>query len=180
MWLGSAGAACLGALSKASVSCAPVRGSMCSVLQDFLEDVIPIVNMQLTTPALDGLQHLFKQYVAMMSRARAPPEDAEGWSDTTALNAELMAAARAKGETEGSEAATPSDPSAGGGSHVRRATSEAQQLALIANATVLSEELPRLAVKLTQPAGTEKEKSRLHREHRRSSGGETKRCALIA
>ena len=46
--------------------------------QEFLEDVVPIINLQLTTPTLEGLAYLFTQYLAILNKARAPSEGEGG------------------------------------------------------------------------------------------------------
>lgn len=48
-------------------------------MQDFLEDVAPLISMQLGGPTLDGLSMLFDQYVDMLIKAvPSLGEDEEG------------------------------------------------------------------------------------------------------
>lgn len=42
-------------------------------MQDFLEDVAPLISMQLGGPTLDGLSMLFDQYVDMLIKAVPSP-----------------------------------------------------------------------------------------------------------
>eukprot|EP00897_Mesotaenium_endlicherianum_P010172 jgi/Mesen1/9183/ME000591S08516 len=56
-----------------------------AMLQEFLEDVVPIVNMQLTTPTLDGLAHLFEEYVGMLHKALQQEEGA-AWDGVDGSN----------------------------------------------------------------------------------------------
>jgi len=46
-------------------------------LQDFLEDVAPLISMQLGAPTLDGLSMLFDQYIDMLIKAVPSPGDDE-------------------------------------------------------------------------------------------------------
>ncbi|KAK8967625.1 hypothetical protein KSP40_PGU001188 [Platanthera guangdongensis] len=93
-----------------------------SMLQDFFEDVGPLLSMQLGGSTLDGLHKVFNSYVNLLINALpGSMEDEEN--------------------LEGS-----------GNKIVRLAETEAQQLALLANASLLSEELlPRAATKLISP-----------------------------
>ncbi|CAI7898998.1 unnamed protein product [Closterium sp. NIES-53] len=143
-----------------------------SMVQDFLEDVVPIVNLQLTTPTLDGLAHLYSQYTAMLNRARTPEDSSSDW-DASASAAFSASTSQAGGPGEGAEG---EGGGAGAAGIVNKAVTDRQQLALIANAVTLAEELPRLAVRLTQPVAGQ----RASREQRRSSGGEAKRQQLLA
>ncbi|CAI5952868.1 unnamed protein product [Closterium sp. NIES-65] len=142
-----------------------------SMVQDFLEDVVPIVNLQLTTPTLDGLAHLYSQYTAMLNRARTP-EDSSDW-DASASAAFATSTSQAGGPGDAGEG---EGGGAGAAGIVNKAVTDRQQLALIANAVTLAEELPRLAARLTQPVAGQ----RASREQRRSSGGEAKRQQLLA
>ncbi|CAK7342179.1 unnamed protein product [Dovyalis caffra] len=90
-----------------------------SMVQDFLEDVGPLESLQLDGPALGGVLQVFNSYVNLLIRAL--PSSTE--------NEESL---------EGS-----------GSRIVRMAETEAQQLALLANASLLADELlPRAAMKL--------------------------------
>lgn len=90
-----------------------------SMVQDFFEDVGPLLSMQLGSSTLDGLQKVFNSYVNLLINALpGSMEDVEN--------------------LEGS-----------GNKIVRLAETEAQQLSLLANASLLAEELlPRAATKL--------------------------------
>ncbi|XP_073392365.1 exocyst complex component EXO84B [Physcomitrium patens] len=94
------------------------------MVQDFLEDVAPLISMQLGGPTLDGLSMLFDSYVDMLMKAvPSPGEDEEGGAEN------------------------------GGDRKVRPAATESQQLALLGNASALADELlPRAASKLV-PGG---------------------------
>lgn len=49
------------------------------LLQDFLEDVAPLISMQLGGHTLDGLSLVFDQYIDMLIKAvPSPGEDDEG------------------------------------------------------------------------------------------------------
>jgi hypothetical protein len=101
------------------------------MVQDFLEDVAPLISMQLGGPTLDGLSMLFDQYVDMLIKAvPSPGEEDEGGAEN------------------------------GDDRKVRAATTEAQQLALLGNASALADELlPRAASKLV-PGGMQTVMSR--------------------
>lgn len=88
-------------------------------LQDFFEDVGPLLSMQLGGPTLEGLHQVFNSYVNLLIKALpASMEDEENF--------------------EGS-----------GNKIVRMAETEAQQIALLANASLLADELlPRAIMKL--------------------------------
>ncbi|KAK8953880.1 hypothetical protein KSP39_PZI002269 [Platanthera zijinensis] len=90
-----------------------------SMVQDFFEDVGPLLSMQLGGSTLDGLHKVFNSYVNLLINALpGSMEDEEN--------------------LEGS-----------GNKIVRLAETEAQQLALLANVSLLAEELlPRAATKL--------------------------------
>nr|CAB3492817.1 unnamed protein product [Digitaria exilis] len=90
-----------------------------SMVQDFFEDVGPLVSLQLGGSAMDGLQKIFDSYVNLLISALPGTVDDE-------VNLEGL-----------------------GNKIVRMAETEEQQLALLANASLLSEELlPRAAMKL--------------------------------
>ncbi|CAI5488767.1 unnamed protein product [Closterium sp. Naga37s-1] len=147
-----------------------------SMVQDFLEDVVPIVNLQLTTPTLDGLAHLYSQYTAMLNRARTPDDSSSDW-DAAAAAAFAASTSHAGGPGEGADGDGEGEGGgAGAAGIVNKAVTDRQQLALIANAVTLADELPRLAARLTQPVAGQ----RASREQRRSSGGEAKRQQLLA
>lgn len=89
-------------------------------LQDFFEDVGPLLSMQLGSKTLDGLFQVFSSYVNMLIKA-------------------LPGSMEEESNFEGS-----------GNKIVRMAETEAQQMALLANASLLADELlPRAAVKLS-------------------------------
>ncbi|KAH6773304.1 exocyst complex component 84B [Perilla frutescens var. hirtella] len=90
-----------------------------TMVQDFFEDVGPLLSMQLGSKTLDGLFQVFNSYVNMLIKALPGSMDEEA-------------------DFEGS-----------GNKIVRLAETEAQQIALLANASLLAEELlPRAAMKL--------------------------------
>ncbi|KAK9281747.1 hypothetical protein L1049_004892 [Liquidambar formosana] len=88
------------------------------MVQDFFEDVGPLLSMQLGGQTLEGLFQVFNSYVSMLIKALPMEEEAN---------------------FEGS-----------GNKIVRMAETEAQQIALLANASLLADELlPRAAMKLS-------------------------------
>ncbi|PAN44464.1 hypothetical protein PAHAL_9G045000 [Panicum hallii] len=90
-----------------------------SMVQDFFEDVGPLVSLQLGGSAMDGLLKIFDSYVNLLVSALPGSVDDE-------VNLEGL-----------------------GNKIVRMAETEEQQLALLANASLLAEELlPRAAMKL--------------------------------
>ncbi|OEL22776.1 Exocyst complex component EXO84B [Dichanthelium oligosanthes] len=90
-----------------------------SMVQDFFEDVGPLVSLQLGGSAMDGLLKIFDSYVNLLISALPGSVDDE-------VNLEGL-----------------------GNKIVRMAETEEQQLALLANASLLAEELlPRAAMKL--------------------------------
>ncbi|CAD6344072.1 unnamed protein product [Miscanthus lutarioriparius] len=90
-----------------------------SMVQDFFEDVGPLISLQLGGSAMDGLLKIFNSYVDLLISALPGSVDDE-------VNLEGL-----------------------GNKIVRMAETEDQQLALLANASLLAEELlPRAAMKL--------------------------------
>ncbi|XP_062214282.1 exocyst complex component EXO84B-like [Phragmites australis] len=90
-----------------------------SMVQDFFEDVEPLVSLQLGDSTMDGLLKIFNSYVNLLISALPGSVDDE-------VNLEGL-----------------------GNKIVRMAETEQQQLALLANASLLAEELlPRAAMKL--------------------------------
>ncbi|XP_066365582.1 exocyst complex component EXO84B-like [Miscanthus floridulus] len=90
-----------------------------SMVQDFFDDVGPLVSLQLGGSAMDGLLEIFNSYVNLLISALPGSVDDE-------VNLEGL-----------------------GNKIVRMAETEEQQLALLANASLLAEELlPRAAMKL--------------------------------
>ncbi|KAL3632143.1 Exocyst complex component exo84b [Castilleja foliolosa] len=90
-----------------------------TMVQDFFEDVGPLLSMQLGSRTLDGLFQVFSSYVNMLIKA-------------------LPGSMEEEADFEGS-----------GNKIVRMAETEEQQIALLANASLLSDELlPRAAMKL--------------------------------
>ncbi|KAL0354396.1 UNVERIFIED_CONTAM: Exocyst complex component EXO84B [Sesamum radiatum] len=91
-----------------------------TMVQDFFEDVGPLLSMQLGSKTLDGLFQVFNSYVNMLIKA-------------------LPGSMEEEASFEGS-----------GNKIVRMAETEAQQIALLANASLLADELlPRAAMKLS-------------------------------
>ncbi|XP_015894104.2 exocyst complex component EXO84B isoform X1 [Ziziphus jujuba] len=90
------------------------------MVQDFFEDVGPLLSMQLGGQTLEGLFQVFNSYVSMLIKA-------------------LPGSMEEEANFEGS-----------GNKIVRMAETEAQQIALLANASLLADELlPRAAMKLS-------------------------------
>ncbi|KDP34451.1 hypothetical protein JCGZ_11922 [Jatropha curcas] len=90
------------------------------MVQDFFEDVGPLLSMQLGSQSLEGLFQVFNSYVNMLIKA-------------------LPGSMEEEGNFEGS-----------GNKIVRMAETEAQQIALLANASLLADELlPRAAMKVS-------------------------------
>uniref|UniRef100_A0A7N0TZ75 Exocyst component Exo84 C-terminal domain-containing protein n=1 Tax=Kalanchoe fedtschenkoi TaxID=63787 RepID=A0A7N0TZ75_KALFE len=114
-----------------------------AMVQDFFEDVGPLLSMQLGGQTLEGLFQVFDSYMNMLMKA-LPAEE---------------------GNFEGSA-----------NKIIRMAETEAQQLALLANASLLADELlPRAAMKLSpfsqanskdDPRRTPSEKQNRHPEQR--------------
>nr|DAD45619.1 TPA_asm: hypothetical protein HUJ06_003849 [Nelumbo nucifera] len=91
-----------------------------SMVQDFFEDVGPLLSMQLGGQSLEGLFQVFNSYVSLLINA-------------------LPGSMEEEGRPEGS-----------GNKIVRMAETEPQQIALLANASLLADELlPRAAMKLS-------------------------------
>ncbi|KAL8458835.1 hypothetical protein ACS0TY_036370 [Phlomoides rotata] len=91
-----------------------------TMVQDFFEDVGPLLSMQLGSRTLEGLFQVFNSYVNMLIKA-------------------LPGSMEEESNFEGS-----------GNKIVRMAETEAQQMTLLANASLLADELlPRAAVKLS-------------------------------
>ncbi|KAL4193679.1 hypothetical protein AMTRI_Chr06g177940 [Amborella trichopoda] len=89
-----------------------------SMVQDFFEDVGPLLSMQLGGQTLDGLAQVFNSYVNLLINALPGTMEEDGEIDS-------------------------------GNKIVRMAETEAQQIALLANASLLADELlPRAALKL--------------------------------
>ncbi|GBG84296.1 hypothetical protein CBR_g38266 [Chara braunii] len=104
-----------------------------SMVQEFLDDVTPVVGMQLTGPTLDGLAQLFEGYVRLLMKALPPTIDDD--------------------EYEGVENGEGHGEGHGDGGRVRIAETEAQQLALLGNAAALADELlPRASMQLSRSA----------------------------
>ncbi|OIW08876.1 hypothetical protein TanjilG_05851 [Lupinus angustifolius] len=90
------------------------------MVQDFFEDVGPLLSMQLGGQALEGLFQVFNTYVNMLIKALPGSMEEEASFEDS------------------------------GNKIVRMAETEAQQIALLANASLLSDELlPRAAMKLS-------------------------------
>ncbi|KAM7251987.1 hypothetical protein ACFE04_023870 [Oxalis oulophora] len=119
-----------------------------SMVQDFLEDVGPLESLQLDGPALEGVLQVFNSYVDLLIKAL--PGSME--------NEENLEGAACK--------------------IVKMAETETQQIALLANASLLAEELlPRAAIKLLPmpPSGTTPRRSTTDRQSRVPEQKEWKR-----
>lgn len=112
-----------------------------SMVQDFFEDVGPILSMQLGGPTLDGLLRVFNSYISLLINAL--PGSIED----------------------------DANMGVSGNKIVRMAETEAQQLALLANASLLAEELlPRAVMKLSpnyQANGIDDPRKRASDRHNR-------------
>ncbi|XP_010934263.1 exocyst complex component EXO84B [Elaeis guineensis] len=112
-----------------------------SMVQDFFEDVGPLLTMQLGGSTMDGLLKVFNSYINLLINA-------------------LPGSMEDEANLEGS-----------GNKIVRIAETEAQQLALLANASLLAEELlPRAAMKLSsiyQAGGVDDSRRRTSDRHSR-------------
>ncbi|KAJ4779866.1 Exocyst complex component EXO84B [Rhynchospora pubera] len=116
-------------ISAASLGLQPKLSSSAhrfySMVQDFFEDVGPLLSLQLGGPTMDGLHKVFNSYIDLLISALPNSMEDE-------LN-----------------------PEGSGNKIVRPAETEAQQLALLANASLLAEDLlPRAAAKLYQAASS--------------------------
>ncbi|XVF26273.1 hypothetical protein REPUB_Repub14bG0001600 [Reevesia pubescens] len=102
-----------------------------SMVQDFFEDVGPLLSMQLGGQTLEGLFQVFNSYVNMLIKALPGSMDEEANFEGT------------------------------GNKIVRMAETEAQQIALLANASLLADELlPRAAMKLSPSQASYKDDPR--------------------
>lgn len=102
-----------------------------SMVQDFFEDVGPLLSMQLGGQTLEGLFQVFNSYVNMLIKALPGTMDEEANFEGT------------------------------GNKIVRMAETEAQQIALLANASLLADELlPRAAMKLSPSQASYKDDNR--------------------
>ncbi|RWR83120.1 exocyst complex component EXO84B [Cinnamomum micranthum f. kanehirae] len=119
-----------------------------SMVQDFFEDVGPLLSMQLGGPTLEGLYQVFNIYVNLLIKALpASMEDEEN--------------------LEGS-----------GNKIVRMAETESQQIALLANASLLADELlPRAIMKLypLNPTGGKVDSHKRDKQSRQPDQREWKR-----
>ncbi|KAG2720788.1 hypothetical protein I3843_02G041600 [Carya illinoinensis] len=113
------------------------------MVQDFFEDVGPLLSMQLGGQTLEGLFEVFNSYVSMLMKA-------------------LPGSMEEEASFEGS-----------GNKIVQMAETEAQQIALLANASLLADDLlPRAAMKLspanqsTYNGDTRRERQNRHPEQR--------------
>lgn len=113
------------------------------LIQDFFEDVGPLLSMQLGGQTLEGLLQVFNSYVSMLMKA-------------------LPGSMEEEASFEGS-----------GNKIVRMAETEAQQIALLANVSLLADDLlPRAAMKLspanqsTYNGDTRRERQNRHPEQR--------------
>eukprot|EP01018_Ginkgo_biloba_P010559 Gb_05065 [translate_table: standard] len=105
-----------------------------SMVQEFFEDVAPLLSMQLGGPTLDGLTRVFNSYVSLLIKALPGSIEDDGSLEVS------------------------------GNKLVRLAETEAQQIALLGNAAALADELlPRSALKLApshQASGKEDQRKR--------------------
>lgn len=102
-----------------------------SMVQEFFEDVGPLLSMQLGGQTLEGLFQVFNSYVNLLIKALPGSMDEEANFEGT------------------------------GNKIVRMAETEAQQIALLANASLLADELlPRAAMKLSPSLPTYKDDHR--------------------
>ncbi|KAK8551078.1 hypothetical protein V6N13_119568 [Hibiscus sabdariffa] len=123
-----------------------------SMVQEFFEDVGPLLSMQLGGQTLEGLFQVFDSYVNMLIKALPGSIDEEA------------------------------DFGGTGNKIVRMAETEGQQIALLANASLLADELlPRAAMKLSPSQGSYKDDHRRRtsdRQNRHPEQREWKRRLL--
>ncbi|GJP68760.1 hypothetical protein CLOP_g25424 [Closterium sp. NIES-67] len=119
------------------------------LLVDLVEDILPVISLQLFGRILDRLASLFESYVALLQKALPSPSSDDDDNEDE------------EGE-EGKAGEKDKDKANGGGEEpwqdgsVRTAEDEQQQLALLGNASALADDLlPRLAQRLTLAAGEE-------------------------
>uniref|UniRef100_A0A0C9QR77 TSA: Wollemia nobilis Ref_Wollemi_Transcript_13085_3076 transcribed RNA sequence n=1 Tax=Wollemia nobilis TaxID=56998 RepID=A0A0C9QR77_9CONI len=110
-----------------------------SMVQEFFEDVAPLLSMQLGGPTLDGLAQVFDSYVSLLIKALPASDDEDGSLEVS------------------------------GHKIVRIAETEAQQIALLGNAAALADELlPRAALKLAPLQSSGKEDPRKRSSERQN------------
>ncbi|CAI5931905.1 unnamed protein product [Closterium sp. NIES-64] len=118
------------------------------LLVDLVEDILPVISLQLFGRILDRLASLFESYVALLQKALPSPSDDDEEED------EGNGGEGGKGGEKGGEKENGEEPWQDGS--VRTAEDEQQQLALLGNASALADDLlPRLAQRLTLAAGEE-------------------------
>ncbi|KAI3904208.1 hypothetical protein MKX01_022108 [Papaver californicum] len=108
-----------------------------SMVQEFFEDVGPIINMQLGGTTLEGLLRVFMAYVNLLITALPVNQRKPSYSFIFSLL--IFSYSEYSNNLEGSE-----------NKIVRMAETESQQMALLANASLLADELlPRAFMKLS-------------------------------
>ncbi|CAI5475766.1 unnamed protein product [Closterium sp. Yama58-4] len=119
------------------------------LLVDLVEDILPVISLQLFGRILDRLASLFESYVALLQKALPSPSDEDDEEDGDGGKVAGEGGKDKSGEKENGE-----EPWQDGS--VRTAEDEQQQLALLGNASALADDLlPRLAQRLTLAAGEE-------------------------
>ncbi|CAI5506175.1 unnamed protein product [Closterium sp. Naga37s-1] len=120
------------------------------LLVDLVEDILPVISLQLFGRILDRLASLFESYVALLQKALPSPSDDDDEED----GENAGEGGKDKGGEKGGEKENGEEPWQDGS--VRTAEDEQQQLALLGNASALADDLlPRLAQRLTLAAGEE-------------------------
>ncbi|CAI5499868.1 unnamed protein product [Closterium sp. Naga37s-1] len=121
------------------------------LLVDLVEDILPLISLQLFGRILDRLASLFESYVALLQKALPSPSDDDDDEEDGGNGGE---GGKDKGGEKGGEKENGDEPWQDGS--VRTAEDEQQQLALLGNASALADDLlPRLAQRLTLAAGEE-------------------------
>ncbi|CAI5457621.1 unnamed protein product [Closterium sp. Yama58-4] len=122
------------------------------LLVDLVEDILPVISLQLFGRILDRLASLFESYVALLQKALPSPSDEDDDDEDGGNGA--GEGGKDKGGGKGGEKENGEEPWQDGS--VRTAEDEQQQLALLGNASALADDLlPRLAQRLTLAAGEE-------------------------
>ncbi|CAI7808231.1 unnamed protein product [Closterium sp. NIES-53] len=117
--------------------------------QDLVEDILPVISLQLFGRILDRLASLFESYVALLQKALPSPSDDDDEEEDGGNGGE-------GGKDKGGEKENGAGEEPWQDGSVRTAEDEQQQLALLGNASALADDLlPRLAQRLTLAAGEE-------------------------
>ncbi|CAI7832676.1 unnamed protein product, partial [Closterium sp. NIES-54] len=150
------------------------------LLVDLVEDILPVISLQLFGRILDRLASLFESYVALLQKALPSPSDDDDEEEDGGNGGE-------GGKDKGGEKENGAGEEPWQDGSVRTAEDEQQQLALLGNASALADDLlPRLAQRLTLAAGEEggggggragRKQGGADPDRRLSAGG---RCAFLS